>query len=241
MPEPNGAGAYRTMRELAGDDRPRERLLAHGAGVLSEAELIAIVLGSGLKGENVLDLARRIVESQGGLPGLARADVKALMRTRGIGLAKAAQLAAAVELGRRVQQVTPQDRLSLGTPEAVFAYLGPRFVGETTERLLVLALDTRGRLLGAPSEVSGGVNAVRARAAEVFREPVVLSATSVVLIHNHPSGDPRPSAQDVAVTESLFKAGKLLEIDVLDHVIVGQNSFVSLSREGLAFRTAART
>lgn len=241
MAETNGASPYRSMRELAGDDRPRERLLAHGAAVLSEAELIALVLGSGLPGENVLDLARRIIESQEGLPGLARADVNTLKRTRGIGLAKAAQLAAAVELGRRVQQITPQDRHALSTPEAIFNYLGPRLVGETKERLLVLALDTRGRLLGAPSEVSGGVNAVRARAAEVFREPVVLKATSVVLAHNHPSGDPSPSAQDVAVTETLIKAGKLLEIDVLDHIIIGQNSFVSLQRQGLAFRTASKS
>lgn len=237
MTEGNGA-TYRTIRELADDDRPRERLVAHGPSVLSEGELIAVILGSGLPGENVLDLGRRIVESQGGLAGLARADVKALQRTRGIGQAKAAQLAAAVELGRRAQQVTPQDRELLTTPEAVFKFLGPRLVGETKERLFVISLDTRGRMLGSVAEVSGGVNAVRARASEVFREPVVLSATSVVLVHNHPSGDPRPSAQDVAVTENLVKAGRLLEIEVADHVIVGQNSFVSLQRESHAFKNA---
>jgi DNA repair protein RadC len=240
MSEDNGA-AYRTIHELAGDDRPRERMVAHGPAVLSDGELIALILGSGLRGENVLDLARRIIDSQGGLAGLARADVKTLQRTRGIGVAKAAQLAAALELGRRAQQGTPQDRELLTTPEAVFKFLGPRLLGETKERLFVLSLDTRGRLLGAAAEVSGGVNAVRARAAEVFREPVVLSATSVVLVHNHPSGDPRPSAQDVAVTESLVKAGKLLEIDVADHVIIGQNSFVSLQRDTHAFKTANRT
>ncbi len=232
---------YRTMRELADDDRPRERLLAHGPGVLSDGELIALVLGSGLRGENVLDLARRIVESQGGLAGLARADVKTLQRTRGIGIAKAAQLAAAIELGRRVQQVTPRDRPLLSTPEAVFKFLGPRLLGDPKERLFVLSLDTRGRLLGAAAEVSGGVNAVRARAAEVFREPVVLSATSVVLVHNHPSGDPSPSAQDIGVTEGLIKAGKLLEIEVTDHVIIGQNSFVSLKRDSRAFKTAGKS
>lgn len=240
MTEVNGT-AYRTIREMADDDRPRERLVAHGPSVLSDGELIAVILGSGLHGENVLDLARRIVESQGGLAGLARADVKALQRTRGIGLAKAAQLAAAVELGRRAQQITPQDRELLTTPEAVFKFLGPRLLGDTKERLFVLSLDTRGRLLGAPAEVSGGVNAVRARASEVFRDPVVLSATSVVLAHNHPSGDPRPSAQDVAVTESLIKAGRLLEIEVIDHVIIGQNSFASLQRDTEAFKNARRS
>lgn len=227
---------YRTVRELPGDDRPREKLLEHGPGVLSEAELVAIILRSGVPGENVIDLARRLVAEAGGLAGLARADVKALTRTRGVGAAKAAQLAAAVELGRRVQQVSPGDRTMLNTPEAVFAYLGPIVVGDPRERLFVLSLDTRSRLLGSPTEVNGGVNAVRARPAEVFREPVVLSATSVIIAHNHPSGDPRPSAQDVGVTEELIKAGKLLDIEVVDHVIIGTNSYVSLQREGLAFR-----
>jgi DNA repair protein RadC len=228
---------YRTIREMADDERPRERLLAHGASVLADAELIAIVLRSGMPGENVMDMARSLFDSLGGLSGLARADVKALQRVKGLGPAKAAQLAAAVELGRRVQQVSPMDRELLTSPEAVFGFLGPRLLGDTKERLFVVSLDTKGRLLGAAAEVSGGVSAVRARPAEVFREPIVLSATSVVLVHNHPSGDPRPSAQDVAVTEELIKAGKLLEIDVLDHVVVGQNSFVSMQREGFAFRS----
>ncbi len=227
---------YRTIRELADDDRPRERLLKHGAAVLSEGELIAIVLGSGVPGENVVDMARRLVESLGGLPGLARADAKALQRTRGLGPAKAAQLAAAVELGRRVQQVVPEERPLLTTPELVYALLHPRVVGLPKEWLFALALDTRGRLLGPVSPVLGGsVNAVNVRPAEVFREAIVLDALSVVLAHNHPSGDPRPSPQDVAVTKALIAAGALLDLQVLDHVVIGQNSWVSLRREGLAF------
>ncbi len=235
MTERTGA-RYRTIRELADDDKPRERMATHGPDHLSEAELIAIILGSGIRGENVIDLARRIVDEQGRLPGLARADVKALAKIRGLGPAKAAQLVAAIELGRRVQRVTPSDRELLNAPEPVFRYLGPRLVGETRERLFVLSLDTKGRLLGTCTEVSGGVNAVRARPAEVFREPVILEATSIILAHNHPSGDPRPSAQDVGVTEELIKAGKLLDIEVLDHIVIGANDFVSLQRQGLAFR-----
>ncbi|MEX0781167.1 MAG: DNA repair protein RadC [Dehalococcoidia bacterium] len=239
MAEENGP-RYRTIRELADDERPRERLALHGPGNLSEAELIAIILGSGIRGENVIDLARRIVEEQGKLSGLARADVRSLEKVRGVGPAKATQIVAAIELGRRVQRVTPTDRELLTSPEAVFAYLGPRLVGESKERLFVLSLDTKGRLLGSHSEVDGGVSAVRARPAEVFRDPVILQATSVVLAHNHPSGDPKPSAQDVGVTEELIKAGKLLDIDVVDHVVIGLNSFVSLQREGLAFRANGR-
>jgi DNA repair protein RadC len=238
---PNGPVPYRTIRELAGDERPRERLLHHGPGVLSDAELIAIVLGSGVPGENVVDMARRLVESQGGLAGLLRADAKALQRTRGLGPAKAAQLAAAIELGRRVQRVEPDHRPLMTSPEAVFAHLSGRVLGQTKEQLYVLALDTKGRLLGKAAEVSGGVNAVGARPAEVFREPVVLSATSVILAHNHPSGDPRPSPQDVAVTNELVAAGELLDIAVLDHVVIGQNSFVSMHREGFAFKKSGRS
>jgi hypothetical protein len=134
-PEPfsSSRAAYRTIRELADDDRPRERLLKHGAAVLSDGELIAIVLGSGVPGENVVDMARALVDSLGGLSGLARADAKALQRTRGLGPAKAAQLTAAVELGRRVQQLDPDSRPQLTTPEAVFALLHPRLVGQSKE------------------------------------------------------------------------------------------------------------
>ncbi len=233
-----GTGArYRTIRELADDDKPRERMMLHGPGNLSEADLIAIILGSGIRGENVIDLARRIVQEQGKLPGLARADVKSLAKIKGLGPAKATQLVAAIELGRRVQRITPADRELLNAPEAVFAYLGPILVGESKERLFVLSLDTKGRLLGSLAEVPGGVSAVRVRPAEVFRQPVILDATSIILAHNHPSGDPRPSAQDVGATEELIKAGRLLDIEVLDHVVIGANAFVSLQREGLAFRS----
>jgi DNA repair protein RadC len=235
MAEENGH-TYRTIRELADDDRPRERLQRHGPESLSAADLVAIVLGSGTRGENVIDLARRIVRDQGDLGGLARADVASLLRIHGVGLAKATQLAAAIELGRRVQRITPADRERLNSPEAIFAYIGPQLVGETTERLFVFSLDVKGRLLAPPAEVGGGVSAVRARPAEVFRQPVVVQATSVILAHNHPSGDPRPSAQDVGATEDLIKAGKVLDVDVLDHVVIGLNSFFSLQREGLAFR-----
>lgn len=237
-PAPSAATAtpYRTIRELADDERPRERLLAHGPAVLSDADLVAIVLGSGLRGENVVDLARRILETMGGLPGLVRADAKAFQRTKGLGPAKAAQLAAAIELGRRVQQIDPAERQAITSPEAVFALLGGRLLGKTKEELYVLSLDTKGRLLGSAVAVAGGVRSVSMRMADVFREPIVLDATSVIVAHNHPSGDPAPSRQDIEVTRELVAAGELLGISVQDHVIIGQNQFVSLHREGLMRR-----
>ena len=228
---------YRTIREFADDERPRERLLEHGAGVLGDAELIAIILRTGMAGENVVDMARGLVESVGGLSGLARADARSLMRTKGLGPAKAAQLAAAIELGRRVQQIDPDSRPALRTPESVSALLGPRVLGKTKEVLYVLALDMKGRLLGSVAPVSGGgVNAVGVRTAEVFREAIIIEAVSIILAHNHPSGDPTPSPQDIAVTTDLIAAGELLDIHVQDHVILGQNRFVSMQREGYAFR-----
>lgn len=228
---------YRTMREYADDERPRERLLRHGPATLGDAELLAIILRSGSPGENVLDLARAVMSSLGGLAGLARADAALLQRIRGLGPAKAAEVAAAVELGRRVQRIDPDARPLVGTPEAVYALLGPRLLGQPKEQLFVLALDAKSRLLGAPTPVHGAVNAVAARPAEVFREPIMLQAVSVILVHNHPSGDPRPSSADVTVTQELIAAGELLDVRVLDHVVVGENSFVSMAREGYAFGT----
>ncbi|MBI2764512.1 MAG: DNA repair protein RadC [Chloroflexi bacterium] len=230
-----GAPIYRTMREIAEDERPRERLLTHGPERMSEADLVAIVLGSGNRGENVLDFARRIIEGAGGLAGLARSDGLAMQRIRGLGPARAAQLAAAIELGRRVQQLDPDARPSLTTPEAVFALLAGRFVGKSKEQLYVLGVDARGRLIGAPQPIGGGVNAITIRPSEIFREAIVLEATSVILVHNHPSGDPRPSPQDVATTARLIAAAKLLDIGVLDHVILGHGRWVSMKREGYAF------
>jgi len=226
----------RTMRELAHDDRPREKLLRHGPGVLSDTELIAIVLGSGMPGENVLELSRRLLDESIGLGGLVRADAKSLQRTKGLGPAKAAQIVAAIELGRRVGQLDPESRPRVQTPEEVFALLGPRVAGLATERLYVLSLDTRSRLLGCSIAVEGSVNSIPVRNAEVFREPVVLRAVSVILAHNHPSGDARPSPQDVATTKRLVEAGQSLEIEVQDHIIIGQNTFLSLKREGYAFK-----
>lgn len=234
MSEPDTSRApYRTMRELSGDERPRERLIAHGATVLADAELVAILLGSGLVGENVLDFARRILDSLGGLASLARADTAQLQTVHGLGPAKAAQLAAAIELGRRIQQANPDARPDLSSPEAVAALLGPRMTGKAREEVYAIPLDSRGRLLGALAPLaSGAANAVTLRPAEVFREAIMLHAVSLILVHNHPSGDPRPSTQDVALTRQLVKAGESLDIFVLDHVILAGPRFLSLKREG---------
>jgi len=224
------------MHDLPDDDRPREKLLKHGPEALSNAELVAIVLRSGTRGHNAVDMARSVLDATGGLQGLVRADAQSLRGTKGLGPAKRAELLAAIELGRRVHQLEPGDRPQLTSPESVYAYMNPRFIGKTKEELHVLSLDARGRLLGSVKVFEGSVQSVAARAADVFREAMVLEAVSVVLVHNHPSGEPQPSAQDITVTKRLEEAGVLLEIKVLDHVIIGQNNWVSLQKDGYAFQ-----
>ena len=224
---------YRTIHDLAGDERPREKLLRHGPGVLSDAELIAILAGSGTRGENVIDLARGLLDAHGGLGGLLRADAKSLQRTRGLGPAKAAQLAAAIELGRRMPRVDGEARPLLTSPEAVFAYLRGRLQGRSREELHVLASDTGGRLLGTPTVLPGGVHSVPFRMGDIFREAIVLDASAVVIAHNHPSGRATPSPRDIELTRDIATAGASLDIKLHDHVIVAGERYVSMKREGL--------
>jgi DNA repair protein RadC len=181
-------------------------------------------------------MARGLIDSFGGLDGLLRAGPKALQRAKGLGPAKAAQVSAAIELGKRAQALSFTERPDLRTPEMVFGLLGPRLVGSRREEVFCLALDTRGRLLGGTTPVTTGTaNALSLRPAELFREAVILDAPSVILAHNHPSGDPRPSPQDISSTKAFIAAGKLLDITVEDHVVLGTNAWVSMKRERMAF------
>jgi len=224
---------YRTIHDLAGDERPREKLLQHGPSVLSDAELIAIIAGSGTRGENVIDLARNLLDLHGGLGGLLRADAKSLQRTRGLGPAKAAQLAAAIELGRRMPRLDAEARPLLTSPEAVFGYLRGRLQGRSREELHILCTDSGGRLLGAPSVVPGSVHSVPLRMADVFREAIVLDASTIVLAHNHPSGRATPSPRDVELTRDIARTAGSLDLRLSDHVVIAGDRYVSMKREGL--------
>lgn len=224
---------YRTIHDLAGDERPREKLLRHGPGVLSDAELIAILTGSGTRGENVIDLARGLLDSHGGLGGLLRADAKSLQRTRGLGPAKAAQLAAAIELGRRMPRLDGDARPLLTSPEAVFDYLRGQLRGRSREELHVLASDSGGRLLGTPTVLPGNVHSVGFRMGDIFREAIVLDASAVVIVHNHPSGRATPSPRDIDLTRDIATAGAALDIKLHDHLIIAGERYVSMKREGL--------
>lgn len=222
------------IHDLAPADRPRERLIADGPGALSTSELLAILLRVGVPGENALRLSERVLAQVGGLAGLHRAGHADLSAVRGIGSAKAAQLLAAVELGRRIAKAGQGDRPAIRSAADVHALIGYELMGREQEYLLVLNLDTRNRLIRPPIEVyHGSLNTSLIRVGEVFRQAIKDNAAGIIVAHNHPSGDPSPSADDVSVTRALREAGNLLDIALLDHVVIGRDGFVSLRERGL--------
>jgi DNA repair protein RadC len=226
--------AYR-ITDLSEDDRPRERLAALGATALSKAELIAILLRVGLPGENAVQVGERLLQDFGGLSGLHRAPLEELTRQRGIGAAKAAQLKAAIELGRRLASETPDELPIINSPEDAAALVRYEMSALEEEHLRVLLLDTRNHVLNIASVYRGSVNTSQVRVGEIFKVAIRRNATAVIIVHNHPSGDPTPSPDDVVVTRACIEAGKLLDIEVLDHLVIGQNRYVSMKERGLGF------
>ena len=225
---------YRLMiRDMPGADRPRERLRDSGAAALGNAELLAILLRTGTASENALALAARAISEFGGLEGLARAQFSDLCGLHGLGEAKASQLLAALELGKRVAMSRGSVRPTIGAPEDVAALVQAEMAPFDQEHFRVLVLNTKNQVMAMPDVFVGSVNSTTIRTAEVFREAVRQNCPGVIVVHNHPSGDPTPSDEDVAVTRELAKAGKALDIQLLDHVVVGRNGFVSLKEKGL--------
>lgn len=214
------------MKTVATRDRPREKLERLGAGALGDNELLAIVLGHGRVNASALDLANALL-APGGLRGLVRAGHSELRRLRGIGAARAAQVLAAIELGRRSFTRVDDDRPQLRTPRGVAEYLLPQFGSRPVEQFGVLSLDTKHRVLRASILSVGTLDASIVHPREVFREAVAAGAAALVLFHNHPSGDPEPSDDDVRLTERLAAAGVLMGIQVLDHVILADVKYYS--------------
>lgn len=224
-----------TIQAMQYNERPRERLQQFGAGVLSDAELLAILLRTGYKGVNVIDLSAELLEHCGRLPGLARFPYSELSGVKGIGPAKAAELHACFELGRRVALAAPEEKPRISSP-ADAANLLSDMARLEVEEMRTLLLDTKNRVLGRPRVYQGSVHTTVVRIGELFREAVRQNATGIILAHNHPSGDPTPSPEDAAITREIVKAGALLDIDILDHLVIGaQGKFVSLKERGLGF------
>ena len=220
------------MKDLSPDDRPREKLLRHGAAALGDNELVALVLGSGRPRVGALGVANELLRTQGGLHGLVRSTSDDLARVAGIGAAKAAQLIAAVELGRRTLSHAPSARVQLRTPREAAAYLLPAFGSRPVEQFGVVLLDTKHRVLRTTVVAVGTLNTTVVQPRDVFREAVLGAAASVVVFHNHPSGDPSPSPDDVELTARMAAAGTLMGIDVVDHIVLGDTRYCSFKEMG---------
>lgn len=225
-----------SLKELPEDERPREKLRLRGPSALSNAELLAIILNTGSAGESVMMLAQRILaEGGGGLRGLLRRDLDALIGVRGLGPAKAIKVLATLELGKRIAALAPEERQQVKTPEDLALLFGPTLTALDHEQLRVALLDTKHRLERVVTVYQGSVNAAQVRIAEVFKEAVRANAPAIAIAHNHPSGDPTPSAADITLTAELCKAADLLDVDLIDHVIIGDGRWLSLRRLGLGF------
>lgn len=220
------------MKELSPDDRPREKLLRNGPTALGDNELVALVLGIGTRGADVLGVANDLLRRRGGVHGLARSSADDLSQVVGIGRARAAQLVAAVELGRRVAARGPSARVQLRSPHDAAAYLLPTFGARAVEQFGIVLLDSKHRVLRTTVVASGTLNSTIVQPRDVFREAMLGAAAAIVVFHNHPSGDPSPSPDDVELTRRLRAAGVLMGIEVVDHIVLGDARYCSLKEMG---------
>jgi DNA repair protein RadC len=220
------------MKELTPGDRPREKLLAHGAAALGDNELVALVLGSGYQNRDALAVANDVLTARGGVHGLSRSTADDLGRAPGVGPAKAAQLLAAIELGRRTLTRAPEERAQLLSPHETAAFLMPAFGGRTVELFGLVLLDTKYRVIRTAIVAVGTLNSTIVEPRDVFREAALGSASAVVVFHNHPSGDPTPSQNDMDLTRRLKAAGALMGIDLVDHVILGDARYCRFKEIG---------
>ncbi|MBU2504040.1 MAG: DNA repair protein RadC [Nanoarchaeota archaeon] len=221
-----------TIHDLPKEERPRERLLKFGEQALSAQELLQLILGRGIAGESVTVMAQKLLAQFGSLQKLSEASIEELSSIKGIGLAKAAQIKAAVEMGRRLSTQTPAyKRKELLNPEKVARLVRSKLKDYSKEHFYLIALDSRNWSI---HEVSlGTLNASIVHPREAFTEAIKSKAASVIIVHNHPSGDPEPSQDDLEITKRLVEAGKVLDIEVLDHIIVTKETFLSMKEKGI--------
>ena len=228
---------YTTMiRDLPLKERPRERLKNYGASYLSNGELLAILLRTGVAGESVLNLATRLISRFRGLPGLAGASFGELCSEKGVSEAKVCQIMAAFELGRRLVSLLPEDMAMIRSPQDVANLLGAEMGGLEQEHLRVMLLNIKNEVLGVQEVYIGNVGTAVIRVAEVLRPAIRENAPAIIVVHNHPSGDPEPSQEDAKVTQDVREAADLLGIELVDHVVLASGGrFTSLKERGLGF------
>ena len=227
-------GSYR-IADLAPDERPRERLKKVGPGALNTAELLAVLLRTGLRGESAVTLGQRLLNTFGGLTGLQRADYSEVESLKGMGEAKATAVKAAIEIGQRLSVQSPESRPAISSPADAAALVQYEMSGLAQEHLRELILDTRNRVVDIEELYKGSINFTSARIAEIFKPAIVRESAAIILVHNHPSGDPTPSPDDLALTKAVREAGQLLDIELLDHLIIGQGRYISMKERKLGF------
>ena len=220
------------IKELPSEERPRERLMRYGSQAVSTAELLAIVLRTGTQERSALGLAEHLITSHGGLRGISNASVQELTRIIGVGPVKAVQIAACVELGRRLAS-EGRRREAITSPDEAAEKLMPRLRDATKEHFVALLLDSKNRLIKDSDISIGSLDSSIVHPREVFKEAISASAASIIVAHNHPSGDPTPSPEDRQVTARLVESGRLIGIEVVDHLIIGDGRWVSLRELGL--------
>lgn len=223
------------ITDLQVSERPRERLAQLGPQSLSQAELLAILLRVGVPGENAVQVGQRLLSELGGLAGIHRASFDEVCAQHGIGPAKAAQIKAAIELGRRLAAAAPEERPTVHSPEDAAALVQYEMSALEHEELRVVLLDVRNRVLDVQTVYRGSTTSAQVRVGELFKAAVRRNATAIIVIHNHPSGDPSPSPEDIALTRAIVQAGNLLDVGVLDHLVIGRGRYVSLKERGLGF------
>lgn len=224
-----------SLRELPPDERPRERLFLRGPASLTNGDLLALILNTGLRGETVTALAQRLIVENDGLLGLMKMDVLELQQIRGLGKAKAAKLKATLEIANRIVAMGPEQRPQITSPDDIVNLVAVEMGALEQEQLRVVLLDSKHRVVAMRTLYQGSVNQAQVRVAELFREAIRANAVAIAIVHNHPSGDPTPSSADVALTVDIVRAGELLGIDILDHLVIGRGRHVSMRRLGLGF------
>ncbi|HEY7190538.1 MAG TPA: DNA repair protein RadC [Vicinamibacterales bacterium] len=222
------------MKDVAPHDRPREKLERLGPAGLGDNELLALVLGGGVRGSGALELANRVIDFAGGLYGLTRIAVSDLRRVRGVGAARAAQVMAAVEFGRRTLVRDAEERPRFLHPPLLAAYLLPLYGTATVEQFGLVMLDSKSRIIRTKLVSVGSIDSTVVTPREIFREAAASAAATIVLFHNHPSGDPTPSADDLVLTARMIHAGEIMGIDVVDHIILADQCYYSLVESGNA-------
>ena len=222
-----------TVRDLPKPERPRERLQKLGADALSSQELLALIIGRGIPKKSVMTIAQELLGRFGNVKAIGQATLEELSQIKGIGIATAAQIKACFELAKRENLEADEESFEIRNPESIFKLISSNIKDKAKEHFKLILLNSRNRKIGISSISTGTLTTSLVHPREVFRDAITHSAASVILAHNHPSGDPEPSEDDLKITRKLVESGKILGVEVIDHIIIGRNSFYSFREKGL--------